>query len=254
MIKSLWNGLASTRLCFWLLNLLTVNLVIGGLYTSSDSRYRQINTQLFPDWLQNNFDGDCWWLISLMLLLTVLTCNIAACAAQRMAQLWQHRQRNSWQMGILLLCPTLMHLCFILIISGHALSEFSGLKTKLIGIPGQQISIGSTVVDVLDSKSIFYPEGVLKGKLQSSEVSLQFSDGVRSITHQLQVLKPLRHNGVGYHLVMSSKVRGDRAPRLLVMIKQDPGLRLIAIGNTVMCLLMAAYFLVIRKSRQGDNI
>ncbi|OQY16318.1 MAG: hypothetical protein B6I36_10420 [Desulfobacteraceae bacterium 4572_35.1] len=58
MIKSLWSRLASTQLCFWTLNLLTINLVIGGLYTGSDDRYRQINGQLFSHWLQNNFDGD----------------------------------------------------------------------------------------------------------------------------------------------------------------------------------------------------
>lgn len=51
MIKRLWNQLASTRLCFWILNLLSLNLVIGGLYAKFDGRYRQLNSELlFPGW------------------------------------------------------------------------------------------------------------------------------------------------------------------------------------------------------------
>ena len=253
MIKSLWNHLASTQLCFWILNLLTINLVIGGLYTGSDGRYRQINAQLFPHWLQNNFDADCWWLISLMLLLTLLGCNIAACAAQRMVQLWQHRDKSAWLTSVLL-CPTLMHLCFVLILSGHALSEFSGLKTQMKGIAGQQITIGSTHVEVVDQHTTFHGAGVLKGKLHHSEAQLKFTDNGHSITQSLQMLKPLWHNGVSYHLVMSSKARVDQPPRLQVMIKQDPGLTLIVLGNALMCLLMGGYFLKIRKLRRGDNV
>ncbi|MCD6527476.1 MAG: hypothetical protein J7K75_10850 [Desulfuromonas sp.] len=254
MIYTLWNCLTSTRLCFWTLNLLTVNLVIGGLYTNSDKRYQQINTQLLPDWLQNNIDGDCWWLISLMMLLTLLACNIAACSSQRMLQLWQRRHHTDKKHTLLLLCPTLMHLCFVFILSGHALSEFSGLKTRMRCVAGQQITIAATNVEVLEQHSSFHATGVLMGNLQHCEAQLKFTDNGHNITNQLQVLHPLWHKGVSYHLVMSSKALPNQPPRLQVIIKQDPGLTLIILGNTLMCLLMGGYFFIIRKLRHGDNV
>lgn len=254
MISTLWNRLASTRLCFWILNLLTINLVIAGLYTASDKRYRQINSQLLPDWLQTNFDADCWWLITLIFLFSALACNIIACASQRMMQLWQRRLHTDKRHTLLLLCPTLMHLCFVFILSGHGLSECSGLKTKMRCIAGQQITIGNNTVKVLEQHCTFYDDGVLKGNLKNCEAQLQFTTAGHESIEQLEVLKPVWHAGASYHLVMSSKALPNQSPRLQVIIKQDPGLMLIIIGNTLMCLLMAGYFFIIRKLRHGEQI
>jgi len=261
MINSIWNQLTSTRLSFWILNLLSINLVTGGLYAKFDGRYRQLNSELFVPWMQHNFDANCWWLITLMLLLLLLGANTLACSFQRMYQLWQRRHNNRLGTNLLLLCPTLMHLCFLLILSGHALTEFSGLKEKIDGKAGQQIMIHQTQVEVLEQSNVYRSSGPLAGLLQSSSAKLKFTDRdsgkERSKIEEISVLSPRWNDGVSYHLALAGKPdkkrgKGQAVP-LVINIKQDTGLPLIILGNALMCMLMTVYFLLIRNNRSGGN-
>ncbi len=253
MINSLWNQLTSTRLCFWILNLLSLNLVIGGLYAKFDGRYRQLNSELFFSWLSNNLDGQCWWLISLMALLLLLGLNTFACSCQRINQLWQRRHNNPLKTNMLLLCPTLMHLCFLLILSGHALTEFSGLKEKMIAKEGKQITIQQTLVEVTKLNNLYRTTGPLAGHLQQSSAQLTFTHDDQSQTKQVAVLSPLWHNGITYHLALAGKPAPGQQPRLVINVKHDTGLTLILLGNGLMCLLMLIYFLTIRNHRRGGH-
>lgn len=253
MINRLWNQLTSTRLCFWILNLLTLNLVIGGLYSKFDGRYRQLNSELFFTWLSNNLDGNCWWLISLMILLFLLGLNTFACSCQRINQLWQRRHNNPLKTNMILLCPTLMHLCFLLILSGHALTEFTGLKEKISAKAGKHITIQQTVVNVTKQSNSYRTTGPLAGHLQQSSAQLTFIDHDQQQTKHVEVLTPLWHNGVTYHLALAGKTTPKQQPRLVINIKQDTGLSLILLGNGLMCLLMLIYFLTTRNHRRGGN-
>lgn len=261
MINSIWNQLTSTRLSFWTLNLLSINLVTGGLYAKFDDRYRQLDSELFIPWLQNNFDVNCWWLMTLMLLLLLLGVNTFACSSQRIYQLWQRRHNNQLSTNLLLLCPTLMHLCFLLILSGHALTEFSGLKEKIDGKVGQQIMIHQTLVEVLEQSNVYRSTGPLAGLLQSSSAKLKFtyrdSEQEHSRIEEISVLSPRWNDGVSYHLALAGKPDKNRekgqATPLVINIKQDTGLPLIILGNGLMCLLMTAYFFLIRTNRSGGN-
>lgn len=254
MITALWNRLSSTRLCFWILNLLTINLVIGGLYAEFDDRYRQLNMELFPHWLKNNFDADCWWLFSLIVLLLLLGINIFTCSSQRLAQLWQNHNCNNWQNSLLLLCPTLMHLCFLIILSGHALTELTGLKTMMIAKTGQHLLVDHTLVQVVEQHNSYRHNGPLSGKLQQCEAQLKFTRAGHSHSSQLQILKPLRYAEFTYHLVLDSNHLPGQPPHLLIAVKQDPGRPLILLGNMLMVLLLCGYFLKIRKQHNGDHL
>lgn len=253
MINSLWNQLTSTRLCFWILNLLSLNLVIGGLYAKFDGRYRQLNSELFFSWLNQHLDSHCWWLISLMVLLLLLGANTLACSCQRINQLWQRRHNNRLSTTLLLLCPTLMHLCFLLILSGHALTEFSGLKEMIAAKSGQQIMIKQTLVEVVDQLNTYRDQGPLTGHLHQSRAQLKFVANEHSQVKDVAVLQPLWHEGITYHLALAGKPKQGQQPRLVINIKQDTGLPLILLGNGLMCLLMLIYFLRIRNHRHGGR-
>ena len=254
MIKRLWSFFASTQLCFWVLNLLCLNLVIGGLYTRFDRRYRELDSELFLSWMQNNIDIHCWWLISLMLILTLLGANTLACSCQRLSQLWQRRRSQRLHTNMLLLCPTLMHLCFLLILSGHALTEFSGAKGQVIVQTGQHYNIAATQLDVLDVQHQFHTSGVLDGYLQQSQVNVNLSRNGQSRHEQVQVLHPLCDSGISYHLALAGKAVRGEDPKLVINIKQDTGLPLILIGNGLMCLLLCFYFFFVRKQSRGENL
>lgn len=254
MITRLWNLLASTRLCFWTLNLLCLNLVVGGLYARFDRRYRGLDSELFPSWLQQNFDIHCWWLISLMLVLTVLGANTFACSCQRLNFLWQRRRNHGVAANMLLLCPTLMHLCFLLIISGHALTEFSGAKGRFPVRPGQQYKIAETRLDIGTANHLFRSGGALDGYLQQSWVDMTLTDDRGSRNERIEVLKPVWHEGISYHLSLAGKQNKGNAPKLVINAKKDPGLQLILIGNGLMSLLLCIYFFFVRKQSGGDRL
>lgn len=253
-MRRLWIVLASTQLCFWTLNLLCLNLVIGGIYTNFDRRYRELDSELFLSWMTANFDVHCWWLISLMLVLTVLGANTLACSGQRLCQLWQRRKKHRLSTDLLLLCPTLMHLCFLLILSGHALTEFSGAKDSIPVLPGRQYDVAGTRIQVLDAVNQFRSEGPLKGYLQQSRADLKLTRNGRSHDVTIQVLQPLFDAGVTYHLALAGKADKGREPRLVINVKRDTGLPLILLGNGLMCLLLCFYFFFVRKQSRGDNL
>ncbi|EAT16008.1 hypothetical protein HTZ97_08195 [Desulfuromonas acetoxidans] len=253
MITMLWQRLASTKLCFWTLNLLCLNLFIGGLYAMFDGRYRQLNMTLFPQWIHDNFDTQCWWLITLMLVLALLGANTFACSVQRLQQLWQRRRANSWRTNLVLLSPTLMHLCFLLILSGHALTEFSGLKENLPISTGQQLHLDNTAIEVLSQSNTLYGDGPLNGVLRQSQAQLRFTRNGQQHETTLRVLHPVYDNGASYHLLLAKKPRPGQPPTLKIAIKKDPGLPLILLGNALMSLLMAIYFVTIRHHRYGGQ-
>lgn len=150
-----------------------------------------------------------------------------------------------------------MHLCFLLILSGHALTEFSGLKEKIVAKKGQNIMVHQTLVEVIDQSNIYRTNGPLAGHLQQSSAKLKFTDNGLSHdqgqTGQVSVLSPLWHDGISYHLSLAGKSAPGQETPLVINIKQDTGLPLILLGNGLMSLLMTLYFLLIRNNRPGGN-
>jgi len=188
------------------------------------------------------------------LILTLLGANTLACSCQRLSQLWQRRRSQRLHTNMLLLCPTLMHLCFLLILSGHALTEFSGAKGQVIVQTGQHYNIAATQLDVLDVQHQFHTSGVLDGYLQQSQVNVNLSRNGQSRHEQVQVLHPLWDSGISYHLALAGKAVRGEDPKLVINIKQDTGLPLILIGNGLMCLLLCFYFFFVRKQSRGENL
>jgi hypothetical protein len=251
MIKRMWKALASIRLTLWLLVLLTVNLFVGSLYAKFMPAFGELNTRLFPSWLMTRSDGHSWWLFVLFGLLFLLFANTLACTLERVTLLLQKHRHHGRGIFLLLLAPSLMHFCFLFIVGGHALTEFTGTKQRLPASVGEQLSVGDRQITLLERHYDYWQEPALEGVMKQTRATLELKNGDVAEQREIAILEPVYWQGYTLHLGMAGKPGTDELPPLAITVKKDPGLVLILIGNTVLCLLMLWYFPQIRKIRNG---
>jgi hypothetical protein len=66
----------------------------------------------------------------------------------------------------------------------------------------------------------------------------------------IRFLDPLSRHGLSFHLVAEKKAG---APKMKIIVKDDPGVNLILWGFTVMVLLMLWYFPQMNKAIRGGK-
>jgi hypothetical protein len=253
MIKRLWTAMASIRLTLWVLGLLTVNLFIGSFYAKLMPVFGKLNAQLFPSWLMNHNHAHNWWIFTLFGLLFLLAVNTAACTLERWSFLWRHRNQHRRTIFLLLLAPSLMHFCFLFIIGGHGLTEFTGSKQRLPAVVGEQINVNGLQVTLLERHYDYWQEPLLEGVMRQCTATLELNNGTSIEQRKIAILEPIFWQGYTLHLGMAGKPGADALPPLQITVKKDPGLLPILLGNTVLCLLMLWYFPQIRKVRNGGQ-
>lgn len=189
-----------------------------------------------------------WWLISLFVFLFLLFLNTFCCTISRVNRLLRRRQGLSIRGFLVKLTPSLIHICFIIIISGHFLSEVSGInkvinisQTKELKIKSNKESFQLHVENIY-LKRHQNPE-VIKGHLKDCYVDLILTNS-NSDTPQsakrVSILSPLLWNGYSIHLKLD-KAR-ESNPDLLLQIKKDPGIPYIITGFILMMICMFWYF------------
>jgi hypothetical protein len=253
MIDRIWNALSSIRLTLWLLVLLTVNLFIGSFYAKYMAVFGELNSTLFPTWFLTRSNLHSWWLFTLFGLLFLLFANTLACTLQRVTFLWSRRGGYRRAMFVLLLAPSLMHFCFLFIVGGHALTEFTGTKTRLPAVVGEKIAVGDRQITLVDRHYDYWQAPALQGVMRQCTAILELQSDAGVEQRRIGILEPVYWQGYTLHLGMAGKPGTDTLPQLEIMIKKDPGLLLILLGNTVLCLLMLWYFPQIRKIRNGGQ-
>ncbi len=253
MIKRLWEVMASIRLTLWLLALLTVNLFVGSIYAKFMPVFGELNTKLFPVWLMTRSDGHSWWLFTLFFLMFLLFLNTLACTLERVVFLWSRRTQHRRAIFFLLLAPSIMHFCFLFIVGGHALTEFAGSKQRLPAVVGEKVTVDDLQVTLLERHYSYWQEPALKGVMQQCTATLELNNGSSIEQRQIAILEPIYWQGYTLHLGMAGKPGTHELPPLDITIKRDPGLLLILLGYTVLCLLMLWYFPQIRKIRNGGQ-
>ncbi len=253
MIKRLLASMAGIRLTLWLLCLLTVTLFIGSFYTRFMPAFGKLNAQLFPSWIMHHSGMQNWWIFLLFGLLFLLVVNTAACTLQRLVRLWPCRGQHRRAIFALLLAPSIMHFCFLFIIGGHALTEFTGSKQRLPAEVGEQVTVNDLRVTLLDRHDEYWREPLLSGTMKQCAATLELKHGINVEQRRIAILEPIYWQGYTLHLGMAGKPGVDVLPALQITVKKDPGLLLILIGNTILCLLMLWYFPQIRKVRNGGE-
>ena len=93
---------------------------------------------------------------------------------------------------------------------------------------------------VLGQQCDYYdsPE-ILRGFVKQCTVSLDLETPEEKTLKQISFLHPLFWQGLSFHLVMDKKAQ---APKMKLIVRKDPGVKLILWGFTAMVLLMLWYF------------
>jgi hypothetical protein len=254
MLKTIWRFCGSVRLTFWILLLISCTLSAGSYYTKYYPKvFRPLNNLLFQDWFRTygqEYSNCIWWLWVLFGLLTALGINTVVCTADRLYSLWSKRKQTDFKAFIFKVTPSLIHVCFLIILSGHLLSLISGMNTEISTTPEvENILPGQASISILDRTCDFYSSpALLKGLLKQCSVSLELQMPGEIIFKKISFLKPFFWRGLSFHLSRDKKSTGLG---LQIAVKRDPGLKLILPGFTALVLLMLLYFPKLHKYNKG---
>lgn len=258
MLKSIWRFCGSVKITFWLLLLISFNLALGSYYIKFyPDIFKSLNNFLFQDWFrlygQKHLDK-IWWLGMLLGLIFVLGINTGVCILNELINLWPKQKQMGSRIFFLKIVPLFIHLCFMVILTGHFLSLVSGFNHSFLIERGANILLPTGAnVEILEKNCDYYQTPILlKGFVKQCTVFLKFQISNKTILEQISFLHPCFWRGYSFHLkaynhVLNLDKKREESPKLKLQIKHDPGLKLILPGFSVMILLMLWYFPQINK-------
>lgn len=254
MARSIWKFLAGINLTIWLLLAIVVNLVIGSQFAKYlPGIYGPLNTLRFQEWLLSHGFGASWWVWSLFLLLFLFGLNTAACTADRLLDLLKRRREFRFAEFAVTVSPSVMHICFLVIIGGHAVTQFTADIRELPVRAGARLALPDAGITVDGFRSVFRTEPKLAGVMDGCSATITLSSHAGSVSRTINILSPVFWDGRSIHLTLAGKTMQGKQPKMVLIIKKDPGLIPILLGNGFLCILMLWYFPRIIKARNGSR-
>jgi hypothetical protein len=248
MFNKLWIFCGSMRVNFWLLLLISLNLGVGACYTASHSQlFSSLSHLTIQDWINSSVQlqmDKIWWLFSLLCLLSFLGFNTVVCVIKELSDLWNKKKQMGWRLFSVRICPALIHLCFIFILFGHSLSLVTGFRQTVEITPGIKGTLSSQAEFEVTGQSCdrYLAPAALKGLIKNCSISLKIKS-TEEETKQISVLSPSFWNGISFHLTPSKQSTvQDGTPALSLIVKKDPGIKIILWGFATMILLMLWYY------------
>ncbi len=252
MPRTVWRFLGSVNLTIWLLLAISLRLAVGSRYVKYLPKiYDQLNFLRFQEWSPHWGAAASWWVWTLFALLFLFAVNTAVCTGERMLFLLKKRGEYQPQAFVVAISPSIMHVCFLVIIGGHAISQFAADTRQLRVGQGARISLSPDSVTVLGYSNRYRNEPEFAGLLDGSAAILSLAAQGRVETREVGILTPVYWEGRSIHLLISGRTKAGEQPNLKLVIKRDPGLSMIIIGNVALCILMIWYFPIIIKNRNG---
>jgi len=255
LLIKIWRLCGHVKVTFWLLLLICFSLAAGSFYVKFYPQiFRPLNDFLLQDWFRRygeNYPDKIWWLWMLLVLLFVLGINTGVCAIDRILNLWSKRKQMNVNIFFLKNTPSLTHICFLVMLSGHLLSSITGFNKAIPIIPDMKATLPIQAdIEVLKQQCYYYdaPE-LLKGFTKQCAVSVKLQAAGETTVKQVSFLHPFFWQGFSFHLGMDKKSMNH--PEIRLIMKRDPGVRLILPGFTVLVLLMLWYFPQLNKGTKG---
>lgn len=251
MLRKVWDFCGEVQVNFWLLLLISLNLGVGSYYLKFNyALFNPLNHLFFQEWFQKSGQenaGQIWWLATLLALLFFLRVNTLVCALKRLIQLWPFRRQMGFKAFSIRVSPSIIHLCFLVILGGHGISLVTGFNGVIPVRAGSVADLpGGGRAQVLRGGCERYPgPGALQGRIRQCAAVLRLEMDGRTEIRDLRILEPVSLGETTFHLDLA---RGSGpGPDLKILIKEDPGRRFIFWGFAVLIAGMLWYFLQ-RKS------
>jgi len=252
VFRYIWRFLGSINLAIWLLVLIALNLAVGSLYARLYPKViGRLDYLRFQDWISPAVLPEGWWILLLFFMLFFLGVNTVVCTFDRVLLIVGKRQPKHPGALFLDLAPSLMHVCFIVAILGHALSQFTWEEIKLPVHPGTAIALSAGSLTVDNQVCNNWEEPGLEGYVKQCSATLVLQTSNQSIRKEVSILHPIFWEDYGIHLKMTGNPKPGESPRLNLVIKRDPGLIPMLWGGAFFCILIVWYFITIFKSRRG---
>lgn len=253
-MKQIWHFLTSVRVSIYLLFLVALNLAVGAYYIQwFPDIFRPLNKMSFFAW-QHSFPTEHdWWLFVLLFLLVLLGMNTVACTTERLANLFGRRRDYSLHKFLVLMAPSLMHIFFLVALSGHALSLFVVTHTIVPIAKGETIVLPMATMTVKDSKDEFWDNPLLEFPLKQSTVMVDLITDKGTKSKEIRFLRPFWFNGWKFTLDANPKVQPGEPISHQLLLKKDPGTSLILTGGGLLSVVMAWYFVQVTKSRNKSG-
>lgn len=251
MLKSLWKFLANVKLTLYLLFFIALNLVVGALYIKFyPDIFRPLNHMLFQEWCKAYPTGKAWWIFFLFSLLALLGVNTFACTLQRLTDLCARRREYPFKRFLLIISPSLMHVFFLVALSGHALSMFAGEHKEFVLKNEETIILPAFMIDIKKMHPVFWEQSLMKKSLKQCMVALDIKTSSGVYSKKLSFLHPFWFHGWSFFLDMDRKPGSGLPPGFKLLIKRDPGATLILWGGALLSCLMTWYFLNYGRNKE----
>jgi len=252
MLQRVWKFCGSVKVTVYLLMLVSFNLAIASFYVKFNPQiFKPLNNLLLQNWFrlygQNNPDK-IWWLWTMFSLLIALGFNTGICTLDRIQNLLAKRQNMDMRVFLLKITPSFIHICFLIMLSGHLISMISGFNKRILLTPELETPFPIHAQIINQHCDYFTSPELLKGHLNQCTVSFRLRTNGEEVVQQLSILKPFTYQGFTFHLTRDKK-SGEEG--LQIIIKRDPGLKFILFGFTMLVLLMLWYFPKLQKNTIG---
>jgi len=251
MVKRIRDFCGDIKVNFWLIFAVSLNLAAGAYYIKfNPALFKSLNHSLVQDWFiqyGQHHPGQSWWLVLLFALAFFLGVNTFVCACKRIAQLWPQRKQSGFRVFSVKISPSLIHLCFVIILAGHFFSLIAvdernipvQLNQKIILSEGNSMEVISRQVERYTTLAAF------EGAVKQCSVIVKIQSPQKSEIKELRVLRPIYWQGMSVHLDVLTKKDSQKPaapPELKLIIKKDPGVALVILCFAILCLLMFWYF------------
>jgi len=284
MIQKIWNFVGDIRLSFWLLLASAAVFFIGMFHSSYNYAYfRAMNELRIQDWLVRELPSRPdlnWWLPALLAALALLGINTVVCTINRLREIAAGSQKKDHRF-VLSLLPSIVHILFITVMIGHAVTITAGSWTRIPLSEGGRVTIDRALppLTVTRIADVYFPgDSRLAKRIQQTEVTLAGSDGE---TVRVSYLESVRYHGYRLHLDMVKQKEGKahlnrhvrpaddketcnrsetfrskerkREPGQMVqlLVISDPGLPVIITSFTLILIAMTWYFIGTMAKRNG---
>ena len=244
-------------------------------YTSFDfSYFKAMNEIRIQDWLIQELPsrpGSNWWLPVLIGVLTLLGINTVICTVNRIMELAAGAKKINYRL-ILSLLPSIVHILFIPVMIGHAVTISMGSWTRIPLHEGAEVTIDSSLppLSVKRIEDEFFPENsLLLKRIRQTNVTLTEKSGGDI---RLSYLDSIRYHGYRLHLDMMKQKPGsahqerhaqiiddketcnkletyrsrerkrEKAQTVFLLAISDPGLPVILTAFTLILIIMIWYF------------
>ncbi len=143
--------------------------------------------------------------------------------------------------------PSIVHICFLTMLTGHLLSLTTGFLSVVVIGPGASTALPQQAgVEVLSTHTEYYhAPSPLQGLPRQSEALVRLRAPGETTLRSLSILCPISWRGFSLHLSMDKKAPGSAGLKLF--IQRDPGVGVILSGFTALIVLTGWYLLARRR-------